>query len=151
MKLNPPEYSDYIQLSPEAKEIFLPLIMCNSTKWHYFLESQKEYYEAINKRYRYLVTFTTKEDRREGADIFLESQAQREALQLVRFAYTTEHADSNLHYHVFMVSKRPLQKSDFKHWTNTRGYVDFKPVTESTEGNVLSYIAKETPPKELVF
>lgn len=146
-----PSYDVYVTLSPKEQQRALLQILPHPTRLQYFMESMIAYKNAVTKQYKYLITFTTRADTREGAEVFLRSQAQREALQLTRFAYTIEHAQENMHFHVFLVSKRPIQKSDFKHWTNTRGYVDFKPVKDGTDGNVISYISKENPPQELVF
>lgn len=98
-------------------------------------------------KHKYLVTFSTKQGHDPiHAEAFLCSQADRECLYVVSFKYAKEHAESNLHFHCLIETSRPIKKDAFKHWSETVGFVDFKPVKPGTEGNTEAYILKERFP-----
>lgn len=107
--------------------------------------------EALNqKTYAYLITFTTSPETQKGAEDFLIMQSKREALALKSFKYCKEHEDTNLHFHVYVETYKPLEKQQFKHWIKHRGYVDFKRVKPGTEEQTQQYLYKENTPVVLL-
>lgn len=128
------------------------LIHEHMAKW---VDGMRLYNEANKpapppKIYSYFVTFTTRSDTRDGSEFFLKTQARRERLEIQKFVYTVEHPQDNLHFHAYIQTRKPMVKSAFKQWINTRGNIDFKPVKAGTEGDVLSYMSKESTPVVLV-
>lgn len=115
-----------------------------------FHKSRQAYLKKRHTVYKYMVTFTTRPDAKEGSLEFLETQAFRECLGIILFEYCVEHPDTNLHYHALIHTTKPLLKSSFKWWIQNRGTVKIDKVTPGTEGNTLSYLHKELKIKHLV-
>lgn len=142
-------YETWLNMSDlKLKDDLMYKISCNQDAYRQFVSDAIEWRERKNQKiYKYFITFTTRPETRNSSLEFLESQAGRESLKIIYFRYVIEHAEENLHYHVEINSLKPLEKGDFKHWTNTRGHVDFKRITPGTEGNIRSYMEKEGVPK----
>lgn len=145
-------YETWLNMSDnEAKDALMYKISCNRQAYKQFVEDAIQWREQKTRKiYKYFITFTTRPETRKSSLEFLESQATRESLKIIYFRYVAEHEAENLHYHVEIHTLRPLEKGDFKHWTNTRGHVDFKSIKLGTEGQVNSYMLKEGVPKVVV-
>jgi len=147
--------TDWAKFSGYSKEIQDYLVdyhtQCTDTDWlKSLMKSQSKYLKERQNVYKYMVTFTTRPDAREGSLEFLESQSQRECLGIIYFEYAVEHPDTNLHYHVLIHTTKPLLKSSFKWWIQNRGTVKIDKVTPGTDGNTTCYLKKELISKILV-
>jgi len=147
--------TDWATFSGYTKEIQDYLVdqhtQATDTYWlTSLMKSQSAYLKQVRHSYKYMVTFTTRPDAREGSLEFLESQAKRECLGITYFEYAVEHPESNLHYHVLIHTSKPLLKSSFKWWIQNRGTVKIDKVTPGTDGNTICYLKKELCSKVLV-
>lgn len=108
----------------------------------YFCEHKER---LLKKKHVYFVTFTTRADTTAGSEEFLISQAERRGIECTDFIYTVEHPTTNLHYHTLIRTTKSIVKSDFKHWIDNRGNIDFKPVKDHTTiPDLLAYMSKES-------
>lgn len=135
----------------EEKDELMLKISSNRSIYKLFVEQAEQWKASKSvKIYKYFITFTTRPETRNGSLEFLESQAAREQLGIIYFAYTFENENENLHYHVILHTNKPIEKASFKHWQKHRGFVDFRPIKPGTEGNVKAYGLKENQIKTLV-
>jgi len=146
------DYAKFITYSKEEQDLILDYHrdLIDIDWLSAFHKSRIAFLKKRHTVYKYMVTFTTRPDTKEGSLEFLETQANRECLGITHFEYTVEHPDSNLHYHVLIHTTKPLLKSSFKWWIQNRGTIDITKVTPGTEGNTLSYLNKESKSKILV-
>lgn len=150
------DYATFISYPPDVRDQIIQLHTdATDIEWAnaLFIKSANAYVKQqrqLAQVYKYMVTFTTRPDAREGSLEFLESQAYRECLGITYFEYAIEHPDSNLHYHVMIHTTKPLLKSSFKWWIQNRGTVKIDKVTKGTDGNTLCYLKKELKSKILV-
>lgn len=145
-------FEDWLNESnPVKKDMKMFYVSSHPNIYRIFEKQAKEWSEKKSlKFYNYFITFTTTPETLKGSEEFLISQKDREGLKLKEFMYVKEHAETNLHYHVYLSSTKALEKQDFKHWIKTRGHVDFKRVTPGTEGQTKSYFYKEGTPQVLL-
>jgi len=103
-----------------------------------------------------LFTFTTKPEKRLPADkikqlaYILSIVKRKDNLQINDLAYTIEHENDNLHYHIALSSVRSIPADAFKQFATNFGFINKSKKETSKSGSIDDYISKENIPIYLI-
>lgn len=106
-----------------------------------------------NKKYRYLITFTLKEDgmNEEEVQAYIEKQMLREPLKIEEFHISKEYTKSGrAHFHCAVQTAKPLKKDRFHYYQKKYGFVDISRTKAQTLDEALNYINKDSESKQVL-
>lgn len=121
----------------------------NSELTEFYKKSQAQ---KTQKTYTYLITFTISDPTPEKIQQCKEWIVDRKNCDYFKEMYISlEHEDTNAHYHVVIVTIKPIEKTRFKYYTvKFNSFIDFKRVTKGTEQDTIDYIRKDSEPEHIV-
>lgn len=119
---------------------------------------RKQIIDSERKKYMYMLTFTLDpkkneitEDLESTVSTLIENQSNRDALKITYFAYSKEYTKAKLpHWHVVIVTLKPLKKDRFQFYTKKYGNLDLSRTNGTTPLEALNYISKDVEPKVLI-
>lgn len=132
-----------------------------STEYRYFIDPvfQDELKRLINaknlKLYRYLLTFTLREDvddvKQAQVQKYIVSQSTRLPLKIQYFAYSLERtAKGRPHWHCVVATTKPLKKDRFNYYVKLYGNIDISKTKGTNSLEALEYISKDTSPTVVI-
>ncbi len=107
------------------------------------------------KLYRYMITFTIDPKKHTTVPIqkiedYIESQVTRKALGVQRFEYCREHDETNIHWHVNVVTDRAIRSDAFNQYSKNYGFVQISRSKDTNAQHGSIYLNKEDNFKRLL-
>lgn len=122
-----------------------------------FSKQYKKYIKSLErKKYYYMVTFTIDPNKVPpemfpSAQLYIEDQVKREnVLKIEEYEYVVEYTQQGIpHYHVSIVTTKPLFKNRFQYYTKKYGHVDISRSKQTSTQEALNYMSKVGIPIKL--
>lgn len=106
-----------------------------------------------NKTYRYLVTFTLKEDGQDEDKIeaYIIKQLHRDPLKIIEAHLAKEYTkNGRAHWHCPIATKKPLKKDRFHHYIKLYGSIDISKTKAQNLLEGINYINKDAVSKKII-
>ena len=114
-------------------------------------------YDAINKNYMYLVTFTVdkkkvKKPNYDSIEKYIKKQFQRSPLKVTKAQIVREGngKDKHIHWHVAVQTAIPLKKDRFHYYIRKYGNIDISKSKTNSYEELQNYISKENTPQDIL-
>lgn len=113
-----------------------------------------QYYKD-HKDYYYLLTFTIDPKRHPNLNDFtFQDEVQQYISKLVKsigrnIYISKEHDFTNVHWHVSLITSKPIVHSKLRYYKNIYGNIDVSRSKKQTQEYSINYISKDTEPTKL--